>query len=220
MSKKANQSQEDTDIEKRRYDTPLQRPPRADLRREHAPVRDPDLHSEKLKKRDDMGGTSLYRKKNPESSKSPAAKGASEAATGRNMGGWEPKKENLEQLLKVEAKLDVCLKFLSQAMAEFAQLKSVDISPDGKLGGRGFVMDISEIRSRLYSAVENISVIIDTLYDETRGHHWATKFQVAEMKEQASEAADEQTLESSHQNQDLSKVSSIYEFVKKKAREG
>jgi hypothetical protein len=208
--KKANQSQSDTDIEKRRYETTLERPPRHDLRRDHAPVRDPDLQKEKIQRRDDMGGTSVYKKKNEQKAKASKEESAS---TGRLMDGWEPKKENLEQLLKVEAKLDVCIKFLSQALSDFAGLKSIDISPDGKLGGRGFVMDISEIRSRLYSTVENISLVIDTLYDETRGKHWTSKFEVAEMKEEAKEDAKDDHLEES----DLNKVSSIYEFVKKKA---
>jgi hypothetical protein len=210
--KKANQSQTDTDIEKRRYETTLERPPRQDLRRDHAPIRDPDLKKEKIQKRDDMGGTSVYKKKNEKQKEKTS--NDSPSSTGRSMEGWEPKKENLEQLLKVEAKLDVCIKFLSQALSDFASLKSIDISPDGKLGGRGFVMDISEIRSRMYSTVENISLVIDTLYDETRGKHWTGKFEVAEMKEEAKEEAKDDHLE----NSDIDKVSSVYEFVKKASK--
>jgi hypothetical protein len=161
--KKANQSQTDTDIENRNYGTPLQRPPRHDLRRTHAPVRDPDTKAEALQKRKDMGGK-VYE---------PKSKSAqSDMQSIRSVGGFEPKAENLQKLVAVETKMDICLKFLSQAMSEFCSLKSIDISPDGKLGGRGFVMEIPEIRDRMYQCVESISCIIDTLYDETRAKHW------------------------------------------------
>lgn len=164
--KKANQSQTDTDIENRKYDTPLQRPPRSDLRRTHAPVRDPDLKSESLQKRRDFGGKGYDRKKSHKSVQSDADSSV------RSLSGFAPKPENLQKLVAVETKLDICLKFLSQAMSEFCSLKSIDISSDGKLGGRGFVMEIPEVRDRMYQCVESISCIIDTLYDETRASHW------------------------------------------------
>lgn len=163
--KKANQSQVDTDIENRKYDTPLERPPRHDLRRTHAPTRDPDMKSEGLQKRKDMGGK-VYEKK-PKQAQSDAS-----GSSVRSVSGFQPKAESLSKLVAVETKLDICLKFLSQAMSEFCAMKSIDISADGKLGGRGFVMEIPEIRDRMYQCVESISTIIDTLYDETRASHW------------------------------------------------
>jgi hypothetical protein len=166
MKKYANQSQTDTDIENRKYETPLQRPPRTDLRRPHAPVRDPDLHSEKIQRRKDMGGTSVYDKKKKEAQKE------TQGVSSRSINGFEPKLENLQSLISIETKLDVCLKYLSQAMAEFISLKSIDISPDGKLGGKGFIMEIPEMRESMYDCVESISCLIDTIYDETRARHW------------------------------------------------
>lgn len=164
MDKKSNQSQTDTDIENRKYDTPLQRPPRHDLRRTHAPVRDPDLKSESLQKRKDMGGK-VYDAKSSE-------KKAQDGESVRSIAGFSPKVENLQALISVETKLDICLKYLSEAMSEFIALKSIDISADGKLGGKGFVMDIPEIREEMYGCVESISTVIDTIYDETRAKHW------------------------------------------------
>lgn len=162
MDKKSNQSQTDTDIENRKYDTPLQRPPRHDLRRTHAPVRDPDLEAESLQRRKDMGGK-VY-----EAKKDKKAQGDSV----RSISGFNPKVENLKSLLSIETKLDICLKYLSSAMSEFIALKSIDISADGKLGGKGFVMEIPEIREKMYGCVESISAVIDTIYDETRANHW------------------------------------------------
>lgn len=214
-TKKANQSQEDTDIENRRYDTTVERPPRLDLRRDSAPVRDPELHKEKIERRDDLGGTSVYQKKtSPKKGAKEQDDAAQGASSGRNLSGFKPKKENLVKLLQVEAKLDVCLKFMSQAMSEFYALKSSDISPDGKLGGRGFVMDIVDIRARLYSAVENVSGLIDTLYDETHGDHWASDcFPQPEIPQQELPPTDS----AQEGAEDFSKVSNILSYVKKRA---
>lgn len=164
MEKKSNQSQNDTDIEKRKYDTPLQRPPRHDLRRTRAPVRDPDLKSESIQRRKDMGGK-VYE---PKSKKAQDF----DSDSIRSIHGFVPTVENLQALVSVETKLDLCLKYLSEAMAQFIALKSIDISADGKLGGKGFVMEIPEIREKMYGCVESISTVIDTIYDETRAKHW------------------------------------------------
>ena len=208
--KKANQSQEDTDIEKRNYDSPLERPPRLDLRNDSAPVRDADSQDDKIQKRKDLGGTSVYQKEvksaaSPSSDKKKKAQDAGEPV--RLMNGFQAKKENLSKLVEIEAKLDLCLKFMSEAMSEFCALKSVDISPDGKLGGRGFVLEIPEIRARLYSSVDNISHIVDTLYDETSGIHWQKEFQPKEPGQPQPEAAQESQV----------KTSSILDKVIKKA---
>jgi len=170
--KKANQSQEDTDIENRNYAPTLERPPRLDVRNDHAPNRDPDLKKEQIQKRKDMGGTSVYQKKQK------AAQDQDEGSvpSSRAMNGFKPTKENLIKLLRVESKLDISLKFLAQAMTEFYSLKSIDISPDGKLGGRGYIMQVEDIRNRFYTIAELMSAVIDTLYDETRGEHWASQF--------------------------------------------
>ena len=207
--KKANQSQEDTDIEKRNYDSPLERPPRLDLRNDSAPVRDSDEQSEKIQKRQDLGGTSVYQKETKSAASSEKKKKAQDSGEPiRYMHGFKPSKENLSKLVEIESKLDICLKFLSEAMAEFCSLKSVDISPDGKLGGRGFSLEIPEIRARLYSSVDNISHIVDTLYDETRGEHWQKEFQT----KQQEQVPQQEIVEESQ-----AKISSVLEKVLKKA---
>lgn len=205
--KKANQSQTDTDIENRNYDMPLQRPPRADLRRDSAPIRDDDMQTDKIQKRKDFGGTSVYEKEKSAANDIRKKSKNDDSAAVRMMDGFNPKKENLLKLVEIESKLDICLKFLSEAMSEFCSLKSIDISPDGKLGGRGFTLEIPEIRARLYSSVDNISQIVDTLYDETMGDHWKKEFQLSENPE----------LQNLNEQ---GKISSILNTVIKKAKTG
>lgn len=55
------------------------------------------------------------------------------------------------------------------------RLKSATVSPDGMLGGRGYVMPVKEARQRLFDACEALSSIADTLYDEIQGPHWKSK---------------------------------------------
>lgn len=228
MAKKANQDQESTDMEDRNYAGTQQRPPRQDLRKTHAPNRDPDVDGEKMEKRDDLGGTSVYQKKTKSSEKGGEKKktvGQEEemeptgTPSGRELTDFQPKKENLVALMKIESKLDVCLKFLSAAMSEFYALKSIDVSPDGRMGGRGYVMEMVEIRARLYQSVENISAVVDTVYDEVNGDHWKAMFEQhlpevdaqLQSMEQQPEPSDDLT------GENFEKVSSIMGHIKKVA---
>jgi len=217
--KKANQSQQDTDIENRNYDSPIERPPRLDLRNDSAPVRDPDLQDDKIQKRQDLGGTSVYQKdvKSAASSSSSSDK-KKKAQDGmepvRLMNGFEPNREQLAKLVEIEIKLDMGLKFVNEATAQFSILKSIDISPDGKLGGRGFALEIPEIRARLFACIDHLSHIIDTLYDETRGAHWQKPFQPPP---QVAQPAQQPEIEQPQESQ--AKLSSILTKVIKKAND-
>ena len=52
-------------------------------------------------------------------------------------------------------------------------MKSADISPDGALGGKGYVQKIAEMRRAYMNVIESLSAMGDTLYDEIRAPHWA-----------------------------------------------
>lgn len=67
---------------------------------------------------------------------------------------------------------------LGHALAAYQhlnRLKSATISPDGMIGGRGYVMNIKDARQRLFNACEALSSIADTLFDEIQGPHWLPK---------------------------------------------
>jgi hypothetical protein len=61
------------------------------------------------------------------------------------------------------------------AYRHFTRLKSATVSPDGRLGGRGYVMGMQEIRQNLYEVCERLSSISDTLFDEISAPHWQPK---------------------------------------------
>lgn len=58
------------------------------------------------------------------------------------------------------------------AYTSFAKIKSRDISPDGNLGGRGYIMEIKAMRRQYMNIVEALSALSDTLYDEITADHW------------------------------------------------
>ena len=59
------------------------------------------------------------------------------------------------------------------AYSVFTKIKSADVSPDGSLGGKGYIQKIAEMRRGYMNVVEALSALSDTLYDEIRAPHWA-----------------------------------------------
>jgi hypothetical protein len=59
-----------------------------------------------------------------------------------------------------------------RAHEAFVKLKSSSVSPDGSLGGRGYVLKISDMRRMLMNTIEALSAFTDTMYDEINAPHW------------------------------------------------
>lgn len=92
---------------------------------------------------------------------------------------YDPK--SLKPMAKTLWATSVSLGHALTAYRHMSRLKSATISPDGMLGGRGYVMNVSEMRKRLYEACESLSAITDTLHDEINAPHW--KPRLAELDE-------------------------------------
>lgn len=60
----------------------------------------------------------------------------------------------------------------TSAYNTFTKIKSRNVSPDGNLGGKGYIQKIPEIRRQLMNAIEALSAITDTVYDEINAPHW------------------------------------------------
>ena len=60
----------------------------------------------------------------------------------------------------------------TSAYNTFTKIKSRNVSPDGSLGGKGYIQKIPELRRQLMNAIEAISAMTDTLYDEIQAPHW------------------------------------------------
>lgn len=97
--------------------------------------------------------------------------------------------KHLKPLSKVLWSLSCSMGHLISAHSKFTKLKAVHLSPDGRLGGKGYIQTIKDMRSNLTESVENISNIIDTIHDEVEAEHW--QIGKAELSEQDQKEVDE-----------------------------
>lgn len=108
---------------------------------------------------------------------------------------WDP--DSLRPLLQMHWGLCVAMGHVLSCYGSLNKLKSVDVSPDGLLGGKGYVRSLPEVRQQLAAVLEILSGVTDTLYDESRAPHWMTMVEedlvpdqeeVEELLEEADEA--------------------------------
>jgi len=81
----------------------------------------------------------------------------------------------LKPLVKMLWASSVALGHTLTAHRQFSRLKSVAFSPDGLVGGQGYVLSVKAVRAKLYEAGELLSTICDSIYDEVNGPHWKPK---------------------------------------------
>lgn len=84
---------------------------------------------------------------------------------------YSPK--NMKPLAKVLRASLAALGHTLSAYQQFAKIKSAKVSPDGNLGGKGYIQKIADMRKQYMNVVEALSSITDTLYDETTAPHWS-----------------------------------------------
>lgn len=84
---------------------------------------------------------------------------------------YSPK--NMKPLAKVLRGSLAALGHVLASYNQFAKIKSARVSPDGNLGGKGYIQKIPDMRKQYMNVIEALSSITDTLYDETNAPHWA-----------------------------------------------
>lgn len=92
---------------------------------------------------------------------------------------------NTKPLAKVLRSTNAALGHSMSAYAVFTKIKSADVSPDGSLGGKGYIQKIAEMRRAYMNVVEALSALSDTLYDEIRAPHWAAVSRQEDPEERA-----------------------------------
>ena len=122
--------------------------------------------------------------------------------------GFEYDKSKANHLKKALHNINVSLGTLIAAMKDLSLLRGSDITPDGQLGGRGFIMPFREMKQMINESVSNLSDVTDTLADELTNPKWGLsrkevgqvkkeKSQVDKKEEEADEVAKESNKESS-----------------------
>jgi len=112
---------------------------------------DPD----QFKSKDDFGGGSFMKRAIPKNFP------------------YDPKA--LKPLAQTLWAMSVALGHTLTAHRQLSKIKSSTVSPDGLIGGQGYVMSIKEVRKALYNAAEGLSSISDTIHDEINAPHWKPK---------------------------------------------
>ena len=83
---------------------------------------------------------------------------------------WTP--ESLRELAKILWASQRAHSYAMAAFRLFSKIPSSQISPDGMLGGRGYIQNIKEMRTSIAQAAEVLSAFTDTVDDEINAPHW------------------------------------------------
>lgn len=135
---------------------------------------------------------------------------------GRQTDGFGYDKTHAKTLQKVLHNLNVSLGTQLAAMKDLAMLRGSDVTPDGKIGGRGFVMEFREMKSLLNESISNLSDITDSIGDELTNPKWGLsknqvkkiekdkddmQEEVEEVQEEVKEESPEESLDDLRTNQ-------------------
>jgi len=81
-------------------------------------------------------------------------------------------KKALKGLAQSLWQLSIALGHTMSAYSRLSKTRAISVSPDGLLGGKGYVLPLSEIREKLAAIIGSLSAITDALHDEVRAEHW------------------------------------------------
>jgi SMC interacting uncharacterized protein involved in chromosome segregation len=84
-------------------------------------------------------------------------------------------KKKLKHLKHILHNVNVALGTLVSAHNEFSRVKGPDISPDGLLGGLGYVLPVKDIKESLNESIKSLSDVADSLADELTNPHWSAE---------------------------------------------
>jgi hypothetical protein len=84
----------------------------------------------------------------------------------RSLLDFHPNGDDLAALEKILVPLSRAQKNLVRAYGLFAKLKTPRITPDGLIGGRGFVMPLKDVKAMVHQTVEEVATVVDALVDE------------------------------------------------------
>lgn len=83
---------------------------------------------------------------------------------------WSP--DSFNDLAKILWAAQRAHSYSMAALRIFSKMPSSKFSPDGLLGGRGYIQSIKDMRGHLGQASEILSSFTDTVHDEINADHW------------------------------------------------
>jgi hypothetical protein len=127
-----------------------------------------------------------------------AAEKAAEKKKGemsRNIGGFNYDSSKATVLKKALHNINVSLGTMISAMKDLAILRGSDITPDGMLGGRGFIMPFKDVKAKINAAITDLSDVTDTLADELTNPKWGLSDSEKKKVKQENEVVEEEVQE-------------------------
>lgn len=83
--------------------------------------------------------------------------------------------KKLKHLKHVLHNVTIALGTLTSCLNEFSKLKGPEVSPDGFLGGVGYILPLKEIKQTINSTIQGLSDIADCIADELTNPRWRIK---------------------------------------------
>lgn len=83
---------------------------------------------------------------------------------------YNPKK--LKHLKHILHNVTIALGTLTSSLNEFSKLKGPEVSPDGLLGGVGYILPLREIKETINNNIRGLSDVADCLADELTNPRW------------------------------------------------
>ena len=147
------------------YTTPKQKPPSYDLRQKHE-IKDDPLDKEDSIKEDKIAMDNKTAEIAKKLTRKKLAAKQTETAAREGLEGFQFKDQGIKAIASTYKHLAKAFMELAKANNTFSSCKSSQISPDGRLGGRGYVISIRDIRGSFGTIMNGMSELIDTFHDE------------------------------------------------------
>lgn len=133
--------------------------------------------------------------------------------------GYNYKVEDLSKLKEVLELTIGGLEKLHKAYSIFAPISSPAISPDGKLGGAGYIQRISDIKATYIECINKLSDISDTLADELNNPLWTHLLSTSDQEDIEEVLEEKERMESKVDHDDILIETEIEEVEEKKEDE-
>jgi hypothetical protein len=113
----------------------------------------------------------------------------------RDIRGFEYDPSKATVLKKALHNINVSLGTMISAMKDLSILRGSDITPDGMLGGRGFIMPFKDVKAKINTAITELSDVTDTLADELTNPKWGLSDSDKKKVKQENEIVEEEIQE-------------------------
>jgi len=147
------------------YTSPKEKPPRYDLRRKHKVKEDPLSNEDEIKE-DKLAMENKTVETAKRMARRKLAANQNENTMREGLDGFRFKDQGIKSIANTYKHLAKAFMELAKANHTFSSCKSSQISPDGKLGGRGYVLSIRDIRGSFGNIMNAMSELMDTFHDE------------------------------------------------------